>query len=183
MARCQALIQWDRERDPVASQSPLTPRKSASAAETTGGSRLPGYPGGPQAGEEALRATPRPVTVCMPITPTITERSGNAPLTRAFAGSKPLLPVGRGPVSLPASARATRLGRLTHIFVRRVTGGRCKQDESPGPWPLAHVLYTISLSIGRWELVSPNALTMSPLARNRRSNLWTHGETEAYVYL
>ena len=37
----------------MALQSPLAPRKSASVAET-GGSRLPDYPGGPQAGQEAL---------------------------------------------------------------------------------------------------------------------------------
>ena len=40
------------------------------------------------------------------------------------------------PLSLPASARATRLGQLTLIFVRWVTGGRC--------WPLAHMLGTIA---------------------------------------
>ena len=45
--------------------------------------------------------------------------------------------------SLPASARATRLGRLTLIFVRRVTGGRCKQDESPSPRP-SHTCWVLS---------------------------------------
>jgi hypothetical protein len=52
-----------------------------------------------------------------------------SPLTRAFAGSKPL-----HTSSLPAPALATRL-RLTGPYLRRpATGGSSKRDESPSPW-------------------------------------------------
>jgi hypothetical protein len=52
-----------------------------------------------------------------------------SPLTRAFAGLKPLQKS-----SLPAPALTTRL-RLTGPYLRRrATGGSSKRDESPSPW-------------------------------------------------
>jgi hypothetical protein len=64
---------------------------------------------------------------CLGDVPNGTHEDGSwgsgSPLTRAFAGSKPLLES----ASLPASARITRLGRLAPILGEGATGERVTQ--------------------------------------------------------
>ena len=154
----QALPPLDRERDPMASESPAGARKSPSAAGLTCGSHaLAGYksPGRKQQPFPPTRVSPSLLTnlvgrgkASSPLhaagrCPKGTQKDGGwgsgSPLTRAFAGTKPHT----HSTSLPASACLTRHGWLAPIFGDGRQVSTSRRLDSPSPW-LSHTCLVLS---------------------------------------